>query len=235
MRQDSVRWRTCYTDIDEHMGMSCLFPFGNSMPLLRCNTCMACVFVWKTCIGISVSWPISADSCFFAGRGISYLVFELSKKVVGCGLDGLCCLYFYIWPFALGGCGYNALKTGIITIKATKGEKKMDATKVDMYIMANQKYFPTEKIVYIKEKLLAADEHKFSLLSTLEYREPTTILLISLFLGSFGVDRFMLGDTGMGILKLLTCGVCGIMTIVDWFSVQKKAREQNFSNLMAIL
>ncbi len=111
----------------------------------------------------------------------------------------------------------------------------MDTTKVDMYIMANQKYFPTEKIVYIKEKLLMADEHKFSLLSTLEYKEPTTILLVSLFLGGLGVDRFMLGDTGMGVLKLLTGGVCGIMTIVDWFSVQKKAREINFNNLMAIL
>ena len=111
----------------------------------------------------------------------------------------------------------------------------MDTTKIDMYIMANQKYFPAEKMVYIKEKLMRIDEQKFSLLSTLEYKDPTTILLVSLFLGGLGVDRFMLGDTGMGVLKLLTGGVCGIMTIVDWFSVQKKAKEMNFNNLMAIL
>ena len=28
----------------------------------------------------------------------------------------------------------------------------------------------------------------------------------------------MIGDTGMGILKLLTCGCCGVLTIIDWFT-----------------
>lgn len=111
----------------------------------------------------------------------------------------------------------------------------MDASKVDMYIMANQKYLPAEKIVYVKEKLLSADESKFNLLSTVEFKDPTTILLVSIFLGSLGIDRFMLDETGMGILKLLTLGVCGILTIIDWFTVQKKAKERNFNALMTIL
>ena len=29
----------------------------------------------------------------------------------------------------------------------------MDQQKLDMYIMTNQKYFPPEKVVYLKEKL----------------------------------------------------------------------------------
>lgn len=111
----------------------------------------------------------------------------------------------------------------------------MDAQKVDMYVMTNQKYFPAEKIVFLKQKLMEVDDAKFTLASSVEFKDPTTILLVSLFLGSFGVDRFMLGETGMGILKLLTGGVCGILTIVDWFSVQKKAKERNFNNLMMIL
>ncbi len=39
----------------------------------------------------------------------------------------------------------------------------------------------------------------------------------------------------MGILKLLTMGLCGVLTIVDWFTVQKKAKDVNFQNLMMIL
>lgn len=111
----------------------------------------------------------------------------------------------------------------------------MDQQRIDFYIMTNQKYFPAEKIMYLKEKLKTIDEQKFSLLSTIEMKDPTTILLISIFLGNLGIDRFMLGDTGMGILKLLTGGVCGILTIIDWFTVSKKTKELNFNNVMAIL
>ncbi len=111
----------------------------------------------------------------------------------------------------------------------------MDAKKVDMYLLANQKYFPTEKIMYLKEKLLSDNEEKYSLLSTVELKDPTASLLISIFLGAFGVDRFMLGETGMGILKLLTGGCCGILTIIDWFTIQKKTRELNFNRVMMSL
>lgn len=111
----------------------------------------------------------------------------------------------------------------------------MDAQKVDMFIMTNQKYFPAEKIVFLKQKLMEADESKFMLASSVELKDPTTILLVSLFLGPLGIDRFMLGETGMGILKLLTAGGCGILAIIDWFTVQKKAKELNFNNLMIAL
>ena len=109
----------------------------------------------------------------------------------------------------------------------------MDQQKVDMYIMTNQKYFPAEKIMLIKERLLALDEQRFQLVSMIELKDPTTLLLISIFIGGLGIDRFMIGDTGMGILKLLTGGCCGVLTIIDWFTISKKTKELNFNNVMA--
>lgn len=111
----------------------------------------------------------------------------------------------------------------------------MTQDKVDMYIMTNQKFLPPEKVAFVKQKLMEADETKFAMISSVDYKDPTTLLLISIFVGGLGIDRFMLGDTGMGILKLLTGGVCGILTIIDWFSIQKKARELNYNNLMQLL
>ena len=111
----------------------------------------------------------------------------------------------------------------------------MEQEKIDLFIMTNRKYFPEEKLMYLKDKLRTIDEQKFSLVSTIELKDPTTLLLVSLFLGVLGIDRFMLGDTGMGVLKLLTGGCCGILTIIDWFSITKKTKDLNFNNVMALI
>ncbi len=111
----------------------------------------------------------------------------------------------------------------------------MDTQKLDMFIMTNQKFFPSEKIMYLKERLRDIDDEKFSLISTIELKDPTTILLVSIFLGTLGIDRFMIGDTGMGVLKLLTGGLCGILTIIDWFTISNTTKELNFNKIMTLI
>lgn len=48
--------------------------------------------------------------------------------------------------------------------------------------------------------------------------------LLANFLGQFGIDRFYTGDTTLGILKLITCGGCGIWSLIDilWMLFAKR-------------
>jgi len=52
-----------------------------------------------------------------------------------------------------------------------------------------------------------------------EGKSQVTALILSFFLGGLGIDRFYLGYTGIGILKLLTFGVFGILALIDFIRI----------------
>jgi len=111
----------------------------------------------------------------------------------------------------------------------------MDAQKVDMFIMSNGKFFEPHHIAQIRERLLLMDDSKWGMIQASPMKDPQTALIISIFLGGYGIDRFYIGDTGLGVGKLLTCGGAGIWAIIDWFGIQKATREKNFEKLQQFL
>lgn len=50
-------------------------------------------------------------------------------------------------------------------------------------------------------------------------KSHSTAVLLAMFLGQFGIDRFYLGYTGIGLAKLFTCGGCGIWSMIDLYQI----------------
>ncbi len=111
----------------------------------------------------------------------------------------------------------------------------MDTQKVDMFIVANARYFRSELIPQIRQRMLELDDSRWITLQSLQFKDPTTSLLISIFVGYLGIDRFYIGDVGLGIAKLLTCGGFSIWTIVDWFLIMDATRDKNAEILQMAL
>jgi len=77
----------------------------------------------------------------------------------------------------------------------------MEQSKIDQFALMNGDKFAMEHIITIKEQLKALDDSKFAFIVAQDYKKPSTMLIISIFLGFFGVDRFMLGHVGLGVAK----------------------------------
>lgn len=95
---------------------------------------------------------------------------------------------------------------------------------------------PEKKLMVLKNKLADADDSKYDEIACANLHNPTHILLFSIFLGGFGVDRFMIGDVGLGVAKLLFGWLtCGIWPLIDIFMSYKSSKEKNFNKLMNLL
>lgn len=104
-----------------------------------------------------------------------------------------------------------------------------------MLLMTYSKYFPEENIVMLKQKFESMDEDKISMMYSLQFKDPMIALVLSLVAGTLGIDRFFIGDIGLGVAKLLTCGGCGIWTIIDYFMIMNATKQKNLEKFMAFI
>jgi TM2 domain-containing membrane protein YozV len=90
-----------------------------------------------------------------------------------------------------------------------------------------------EEMPYIQNLIKDLDDGKaqqFALLYNARRKDPQLILLTTLlgFIVVAGVQRFIMGQIGMGLLYLFTGGLCFIGTIIDLVNYKKLAFEYNF-------
>lgn len=89
-----------------------------------------------------------------------------------------------------------------------------------------------DEAAYISKLMRPMDrEHaeRFAHVYRARRKEPQIILLTAIigFFGVAGIHRFIIGHVGMGLLYLLTGGLCAIGTIVDLINYKNLAFEYN--------
>jgi TM2 domain-containing membrane protein YozV len=89
-----------------------------------------------------------------------------------------------------------------------------------------------EEMVYVQKLILEFDDEKarsFSTVYRARRKDPTLILVLTLlgFLGFAGIQRMVIDQVGMGVVYLLTIGLCFVGTIVDLINYQKMSFEYN--------
>ena len=106
----------------------------------------------------------------------------------------------------------------------------MDTNKVNLICMQMQDKVDPIAIASVKYSLEKMDDDKFDVVmaSLQKLKNPTTVLILSFFLGGFGVDRFVLGKVGSGICKLLFGWITlGIWWLVDVIKAKENTRRYN--------
>jgi len=110
----------------------------------------------------------------------------------------------------------------------------MEKSKIDQFVIANADKFPEVAVMQIREKLEKLEDDKESILLATPWKSPLVTFLLAFFLGAFGGDRFYMGQIGLGVLKLLTCGGAGIWSLVDLFTAFGRAKQYNLGRLYMI-
>lgn len=109
----------------------------------------------------------------------------------------------------------------------------MEQEKVNQLLMMMGSKIPSESIPMVRDRLLKSDMSESDFLILVNgMKDPTLSLILSILVGVLGVDRFYIGEVGLGIGKLLTFGGCYIWALVDIFLIMGATKEKNLELLL---
>ena len=98
-----------------------------------------------------------------------------------------------------------------------------------LYLYGNR--LPIESMEMIRNKLVEMD-YSIASIRMAQFKDPTMAIILSVLVGSLGVDRFYIGDVGLGVGKLLTCGGAYIWWLIDIFMIQDATKRKNMEMFM---
>lgn len=118
----------------------------------------------------------------------------------------------------------------------------MEQKQVDQIMMMHSSKLAPEYIEAIRERLLELDNNQ-AMIAFSDVKDPTIMLVISIFLGGLGIDRFIIGDVALGAGKLVLwiagwflCFVTWIVSIpwwvVDLFLIMGATRKYNAQKVL---
>ena len=95
---------------------------------------------------------------------------------------------------------------------------------------------PPNKTIILQKELENLDDSTALALAAIPLKDPVLGIVLSIFLGYFGIDRFYKGDIILGILKLLFCWLTlGLWWLLDCFLVFRGIKEDNFQKIITTL
>ena len=111
----------------------------------------------------------------------------------------------------------------------------MDNNKIATIMAQVREYIPEEKKMELQQRLSVMPDEAGMVISGVNFKSSTTTLILSIFLGDLGIDRFYVGDIGLGVLKLWTVGLFGVWGFIDILLCYKKAKKKNYKAILECL
>lgn len=112
----------------------------------------------------------------------------------------------------------------------------MRELKIKNFLELNKEFFNQSDTVVIKNFLNSLSDENLESLAFLKFSDPKIYFAISFFGGGLGIDRFLIGDIGVGILKFcLNWITLFIPYIIDLFLIQKRVKTKNLEKLMSLV
>lgn len=107
----------------------------------------------------------------------------------------------------------------------------MEISEANQLLALYGNRLPIESIEMIRNRLSEMD-YNIASIRMAQFKDPTMALILSVVVGSLGVDRFYIGDVGMGVGKILTCGGAYIWWLIDIFMIQDATKRKNLEQFL---